>query len=127
MESINLTDYNFTPVSDRKKKKELRTIFILSTLTFEQDTFIENQIGASAPEGDTSAYVLHMGLKGVINFKSQGKDIKAERETEVDPMMPGDVHPWKNEFLSRIPTVERANLALQIRFGKEISEKERKN
>lgn len=127
MQAIDITDYDYTLIADKKKEEKKKTIFILSTLTFEQDTYIENEISRGTPDGDIAAAVLHMGIRGVRNFTLNGKLVIPERDEESQITYPGDVRPWKNKFLSQIYVQDRSELQLEIRFRKSLREKERKN
>jgi hypothetical protein len=128
MEAIELTDYPFIPESDKKLKKKDQTIIWMSTLDFEQDTYVENLIADNTKEGDLILPILSMGLKRFENFKnSKGKDIVIKRDEKSETTYPGNIKPLTNDCLSKISNVQRSQLTLQIRFGKEISEKEAKN
>ncbi len=128
MQAIELTDYPFVPESERKKAKKNQITFYLSTLDFDQDTYIENLISNQTPDGDLTLPILSMGIKRVENFKGRnGKPINVERDLKSDTTYPGDIKPLTSAFLSKISNLERSRLNLQIRYGKEISEKEAKN
>lgn len=129
MEAIGLSDFDYVPECDRALKEGKQTVFTLGVLTFEQETWLSNQSSLGVPAGDQIENILTMGLKGVKNFSIEGKEIKAERSKEHKSEVPGNIRPWKDRFLSRIPHRVRDELALEIRTGKgkEIGESELKN
>ena len=128
MEANTLDEYEIVATGDEAKKPEDQTVFSVTTLTFEQDTFIENQISEGVGEGTILANVLNMGLKGVKNLKGDGGTVELERqEVKEGELLPGKVAPWKNESISRIPILQRSILSKQIRFGNQLTGKEVKN
>lgn len=126
MEAIRLNDFEYIPTCDRGLKKEDQTIFTLGILTYEQEMWLENN-SEKYSTGDIISHILTMGLKGVKNFKIEGKEIKAERVKEADSPVPGGMREWKNRFLSRIPREVRSELAFEIRMGKGLGTDELKN
>ena len=129
MEAVNLSDYDFIMSEDLKLKKEDKTTWILRTLDYEQDAWLENKLANGLPESNAIIFVLSMGLKNVKNFNLNGKPVKIEREKDGDGVekMPGDVLPFTKKFLSLIPKIGRGELSLWIRYRMTLGADELKN
>lgn len=113
---------------DQKLPEAEQTIFHYKILTFAQDTWLEDKQAQGEPEGSVIAHILNMGLDSVENFPDEdGTEIKAIRDERKKSEYPGGVKPWHDDFISRIPKLDRAFLAYEIRFGKSHSEDKRKN
>ena len=135
MKAVSLKPYEWIGPDDQKLPEEEQTKFKLRTLTFEQDRWIENEIDSGCKEGDAVAHYLNMGIEDVENFRdADGVSIVAAREKEESKggkldsrLYPGNLMPFKDEFLSQINKIDRARLVVQIKFGRELNEAERKN
>lgn len=135
MKAVSLKPYEWIDPDDEKSPEKDRTVFKLRTLSFEQDRWIENEIDGGAKEGDVVAHYLNMGIDDVQNFVNEdGVQILAEREKEESShgnrdarMYPGNLMPFKDEFLSQINKMTRSRIVLQVKFGKELNEAKRKN
>jgi len=124
------SEFDFVLPDDQKLKKEEQTVFVLQSLTVEQEAFLDDTIEGEVPGqmkyGSTILNVLHMGLKGVKNFPPGGKQIKFARD-ETAEKLPGDVHPWKSSCLQRIDVQSRRLISAKIRSLSQITEEESKN
>jgi len=128
MKSNILGTRDWIAPEDKELPKEDQTIFQISTLTFAQDTWLEDKQAQGEPEGSVIAHLLNMGLQSVDNFKDEdGTEIVFERDTTKKSPYPGGVKPWKDDCLSRIMKINRAFVAYEIRFGIKHAEAEAKN
>jgi len=135
MKPVSLKPYEWIDPDDLKNPESEQTKFKLRTLTFEQDRWIENEIDGGAKEGDVVAHYLNMGIDDVENFvDADGVQILATREKEESRhgnrdsrMYPGNLMPFEDGFLSAINKISRSRIVLQVKFGKELNEAERKN
>ena len=133
MEANRIGAYNWISKEDLKLKPEDQVIWQISTLTFAQDTWLEDKISRGEPEGSIIAHLLNMGVIGVQNFKDRdGKLIEAKRmqvepDTALETQYPGDLLPWADNFLTHIKKIDRATIALQVRYGRELTKAELKN
>lgn len=122
-------ELDYVCICDRELKKEEQTIFVVGSLTVEQEAHLDD-IAEGAPGeikyGTIILEALHMGLKKVKNFKDGTKSIKFERD-ENGPILPGDLHPWKSECLQKIALQERREICTFIRGMSGLTEEELKN
>jgi len=122
-------EIDYVCLCDRDLKKEEQTVFVVGSLTVEQEAYLDDIAEGEAGTvkyGTIILETLHMGLKKVKNFKDGNKSIKFERD-EKGPVMPGDVHPWKTECMQRIALKERREICTFIRGLSALSEEELKN
>lgn len=114
---------------DRDLPEAEQTIFILCSLTIEQEAFIDDDmldIHGKMKSGTLYNNLLNLGLKGVRNFKANKKEIKFKRDEKgVD--LPGRLKPWNSKDLQRIPIRQRREIGAKIRTLGEIGDDEAKN
>lgn len=123
------SEFDYVCLCDRKLPESEQTIFVLTSLTIEQDAYLEDHMEGEigkAKYGTVIINALHMGLKGVKNFRNGKKEIKFKRD-ENGFEFPGKLRPWRSEFLQRIAIPERRELVTKIRALGTIEEAELKN
>jgi len=117
-----LSDHNYITLCDQELPEDQQTIFILSDLTIGQSEYIERSSG----RGSLTLRTLHVGLKGIINFKLDEKPFSFLRDGN-GQSLPGNLKPWKSDHLKKIPALERNEIADKILAINEITEEEKKN
>lgn len=128
MQSHQIGSYFWSFPEDKEKPDGEKTILEFNTLSFEQDTWLEDKIDKGEPQGTAIAHILHMGLKDVACFKdAAGNEIKAERDEKSEFLYPGGLRAWKSEFLSHFTKLQRAVMALEIRGEHQLKEADAKN
>lgn len=126
MEANSLDNYTWIAPVDHKLEKKDQTVWTLSGLTYEQDIWIENNTDV-LPQGDILNAILQMGLQGVANLKSNGSEVEFEKDSKTKVSFPLEGLPWSSVSLSRIPSLVRATICKQIRWGSQLDENELKN
>lgn len=123
------SEFDYVCMCDRKLPEKEQTIFVLTSLTVEQEAFLDDHMQSdtgSLQYGTIILHVINMGIKQVKNFKSGVKEIKFKRD-EKGTDYPGGVKPWKSEFLQKIGIRERRELSAKIRALGFVEEDEAKN
>jgi len=122
------SEFDFVCTSDLKEPEKDQTIFVLTSLTVEQEAYIDDHVQGEdgLKYGTVILDVLNMGLKQVKNFNSGKTQIKFKRD-EKGMTYPGGITPWKSEFLSKIPVKDRREISAKIRSLGTIEDEEAKN
>jgi len=122
------SEFDYICLADRKEPEKDQTIFVLTNLTVEQEAYIDDNVQGEngLKYGTVILDVLNMGLKQVKNFKDGNKEIKFKRD-EKGMKYPGEMTPWKSEFLFKIPVKSRREISAKIRSLGIIEDEEAKN
>lgn len=124
------SEFEYVCMCDRQLPEAEQTVFILTSLTVEQDAYLDDHMEGDefgkAAYGTVILNSLHMGLKGVKNFKAGNKELKFKRD-EKGAEFPGRIRAWRSEDLQKIALKERREICTKIRGLGDIEVKEAKN
>ena len=123
------SEFDYVCMCDRTLPEKEQTVFVLTSLTVEQEAFLDDNMQSdkgTLKYGTIILHVLNMGVKQVKNFKSGDKEIKFKRD-EKGMVYPGGATPWKSEFLQKIRIQERREISAKIRSLGFVEDEEAKN
>jgi len=117
---------NYILTADRKKKKEKRTVFLLSFLSAEERALVMD-IMTKPDKFMASLSVMDIGLSKIENGFCDGEELVLVRNERKAYLGETKKRPWKRDVFDRMDLNSVDEIAGRIIESCAITEKERKN
>lgn len=102
----------YTPECDKELPESERTTLGYRLLTAEQYAYYQDLVRLGI--GTATLAVMHMAMTRCHNLQDGNSGVVEFRRDTSRPQLPGGLHPWHDDCLSRIPAEERDTFAAQV-------------